>query len=83
MSDLTVPSVVLVTVGTTEAARIAKGNGPTMKPIIAGFILGICLYGIYAIDDYLGHTFAILIVVTAILANGMTVISGLEGKATK
>jgi len=79
-SDLLVPATVLITVGSTEAAEIAVGKGPTMKPIIAGFLLGIGLYALYGLDDYLGHMFALLVITTAVLTNGLAISKGLSGK---
>ncbi len=82
MPDL-VPVTVLVVVGTTEARRISEGNGPTMKPVIAGFIVGIGLYGLAALDDTLGHYFSLLIIVSAIVVNGLPIFTKITGGKTK
>lgn len=77
MSDI-VPVAVLVAVGSTEAVEIIHNGRPTMKPVIAGFILGVGLYALDGLDDYLGRMFGILIIVAALLRNGQTIFNKLN-----
>lgn len=71
--------LVAIAVGTavvsTEIAQVIKGGRPTAKPIIGGFLLGVFLLGMAAIDSGLGDAFAILVIIAALLTNGLTAIN--------
>lgn len=60
----------LVTVGSTEAARLKKGHAPTMQPVIAGFILGVFLFGFGMASPRITALFCYLIMIGAVLVNG-------------
>jgi len=68
-----IPATAVVVVGLSEADRVISKGTPTMKPVIGGFVLGLFLYGIDAVNDDLARLFCILIIVAAILEHGVTV----------
>ena len=71
MSNSLVVSTVLVASGSAEAKRVlVSKQPPTMKPIIGGFILGLGLFGVAALDEHLGATFCALVIVASLLTNG-------------
>ncbi len=79
MSDI-VPVTVLVLVGSTELKQILTKTGPTMTPVIAGFIVGVGLYAIDGVNSELAKVFSILIIIGALIANGEPIFSKLGGK---
>lgn len=80
MSSLIVPATVGIVVGITELDRIVvKKQGPTVKPLIAGFILGLGLYGISGLDAQLGQLFCILVILTALLENAKPLLAISKG----
>ena len=81
MSAVGVIGTVAVVVATTEAAQISNGRGVSVTPIIGGFVLGGFLFAIGAANEKLGSQFAALILVTALLINGVPLL-GLVTKAT-
>lgn len=64
-----------VVVGSTEAKRIKSGQGVTVKPLIAGFMLGLFLLALGSINDHISNLFAILIVISALLLNGIPILT--------
>ena len=62
-----------VVVGSAEAKRISSGQAPNFKPLIGGFMLGLFLLGLNEINTRIADLFAILIVVSAILVNGIPI----------
>lgn len=60
---------------TTEIAQVVKGGKVTAKPVLGGFLLGVFLLGMAAINSSLGDAFAILVIIAALLTNGLTAIS--------
>lgn len=79
MSSYAVPAAVLVVVGFSEASLVLNGKPPTIKPVIGGFLLGIGLYAITALDDRLGSLFAGLVVLSALIAHGESVFTAVTG----
>lgn len=77
--SLLVPATVLTVVGINEADRVANHQPPVMKPIIAGFILGIGLYSIEGMDEQLGKLFCILLIVGSLLVKGATLFATIGG----
>lgn len=77
MSSDLIPAAMIVVVGATEAAQLVSGHGLTLRPLVAGFVLGLGLLGISAIDEGLARAFAILVIVVALLNAGE---KGLFGK---
>lgn len=75
MSSVMIPATVLVVVGATELDRLHKKELPTVKPVIAGFILGIGLYGIQGMDDRLARLFSILLITGTLLVKGPSIFS--------
>lgn len=72
MNGLTIATVVIA-VGTTEAKSVIGGKGFDLKPVIGGFILGIFLFGLGSVNAKLASNFCILIIITALLVNGIQV----------
>lgn len=72
-SGYAVPVAVVATVGFTEADRIISGKGPSMRPVIGGFILGIFLFAISSMDSTLGALFAGLVILNAVIEHGNVV----------
>ncbi len=67
--------VAAVVVGTTEAKSIKAGHAPAFKPLLGGFMLGIFLIALAAANDHLANLFGVLIVISAILLNGIPVLT--------
>lgn len=65
-----------VAVATAEYAAIHKGGGFVMKPVIAGFGLGLFVLAVYSANDALGAAFAWLIIIGSILTNGLGLLTG-------
>jgi hypothetical protein len=81
-------TTVAVVVGTTELRRVAdqKWNTanpkavqrkllPVMSPVIGGFVLGVFLFALGMVNEYLANLFCILLIVSALLINGISVFS--------
>ncbi len=64
-----------VVVASSEAKRIKNKQAPTIKPVLGGFMLGFFLLALGSANDHIANLFAILIVITAILTNGLPIIS--------
>lgn len=82
MADIA-PVAVLVAVGSTEVAEIRSKGAPTFKPVIAGFILGIGLYALEAVNADLGRMFGILVIVGSLLINGAEFFGAATNATTK
>lgn len=71
--------LVIVAVATavvsTEVAEVIRGGKPTAKPILGGFLLGVFLLGMAAINSSIGDAFAILVIIASLLTNGLTAIN--------
>lgn len=59
-----------IAVGATEAALVKKGAGPSMRPVIGGFLLGLFLFAVGIVNEQIGTLFCYLIIVGALLING-------------
>jgi len=66
--------VAAVVVGTTEAKTIKSGHAPSFKPVLGGFMLGLFLIAISAANDHIANLFGILIILSAILTNGIPIL---------
>ena len=64
-----------VVVGTTEAKAIKSGHAPAFRPVLGGFMLGLFLIAIASVNDHIANLFGILIVISAILANGIPILT--------
>ncbi len=80
LTPVTVASIVAVS---TEGALIAKGEPPSIRPIIGGFVLGIFLIGLANFNDKLASYMSVLILLSAALINGPTLFSKLSSTASK
>lgn len=67
--------VAAVVVGTTEAKQIKTGHAPAFKPVLGGFMLGLFLIALGAANDHIANLFGVLIVVSAILLNGIPILT--------
>lgn len=74
---------VLVAVGSTEANRITSGQPMEMQPVIGGFILGLFLFTLLAVNNDLGTKFCYLVIVGALLINGAGLFNALSPKGKK
>lgn len=63
-------TVVAVVVGTTYGANAVKKKPLTIKPLIAGWILGLFLFVIDEVSPDIGSAFGALAMVSALLVNG-------------
>lgn len=78
MSPPSVPVTIGVVVGTSMAANVVKG---TWKPergariLIGGFLVGVALYALTAVDANLGATFGWFVILVAMLRNGIPALS--------
>ena len=68
---------VIVTVGvvvaTAEATALTKGN-LTMRPVIAGFILVLFLFGVNSANENFANVMMVLIVIGSLIGNGASLI---------
>lgn len=80
MSSLTPLTTATLVSISAEGASLATGHGVNMKPVIGGFILGIFLLGLDAINDRVATYISIMILVTAALVNGMPILSKITGQ---
>lgn len=60
-----------------EGAELVKSKSFTIKPLIAGFVVGALLMILAMIDSELGKLFAVLAVIAALLVNGPVVIAAI------
>lgn len=72
MGSLTIITVVVV-VGLTEAKNLINKSGFSMKPVIAGFILGLILFAFDAIDIRVSRAMCMLVMTSALIYNGSKV----------
>lgn len=84
MNSSLIPVTVLVTVGLNEIDQSIAGKSGAatyVKPIVAGFALGIGLYAVDALSPELGTTFCILLVTTSVVLKGTPVFKklGIKG----
>ena len=77
MNNGLVFTTVLVTVGTTEFKKLVTNKGFAMSPILSGFILGIFLFMASAVNTKFAATLCALIMITAVLINGIAVFPAL------
>lgn len=74
---------VAIAVGSNEAKKLTDGKSLAVQPVIGGFILGICLFALYEINEPIGRNFCILIIITALLVNGVAVFNVLTKLGTQ
>lgn len=73
MPDTLTIVTVLVAVSAGEL-RSYKANGkPAMRPVIAGFLLGILLYILGEISPALAKPFAVLVILSVTVVNGSAI----------
>lgn len=70
MAASLVATTVIVAVGSNEANKLVRGQGIEIQPVIGGFILGLFLFALMAVNAPLATKFCILIIITAVLVNG-------------
>ena len=73
---------VLVVVGGTEAKGLIKGQAPTLKPIVSGFLLGLFLFTFGLLSESLATKVCYLIVAASLLVNGLPLIQAVSGVKT-
>lgn len=93
MSDFTgmAFTTVIVAVGSTEARRIVDVNwnnanpkavqrktSSAMSPVIGGFILGVFLFAFGMVNEHLATLFCVLLIVSALLINGLSLFTALH-----
>ena len=61
----------VVAVASAQASKLADKKPLEMKPVIGGFILGLFLFAFGMVDEKLASKLCILVIVTAILMNGV------------
>lgn len=72
---------VAVAVGGAEVSRLAKikagdkNPGTVMGPVLGGFTLGLFLFAAGIASEYLATLLCLLIIISALLLNGMQVFS--------
>jgi len=67
--------IAAVVVGSTEAKQIKSGHAPSFRPVLGSFMLGLFLIALGAANDHIANLFGILIVITAILENGIPILT--------
>jgi uncharacterized membrane protein YdcZ (DUF606 family) len=82
MNPLIIISV-LVAVGSNEAAKVAKGNGFAITPVLGGFLLGAFLFVIEDVNPKLGNAFAVLVLVSSLLVNGQALFTAINPTKAK
>ena len=70
MSNLGVMTAVTVVVATSESNVLISRGTFTMRPLIAGFILGLFLFALDSANEQVSKVFITLIIITALLVNG-------------
>jgi hypothetical protein len=81
-------TTVVVVAGSTELRRVADQKWNTdnpkavprvlmspMSPVLGGFVLGIFLFALGMVNEYLANLFCILLIVAALLINGVAAFS--------
>jgi hypothetical protein len=81
-------TTVVIVVGSAEAKRVVDSKWNTdnakspqrkvstdMSPVIGGFVLGIFLFAFGMINEYLANLFCLLLIVAALINNGLAVFS--------
>ena len=74
MSAAGVITTVGVVVASTESKKLIEKKSLTMRPVIAGFILGIFLFAIDSANPDISKRFQVLLIVGALLVNGSDLI---------
>lgn len=74
MSSGGVLATVGVIVASTESKHLIEKKSLTMRPLIAGFILGLFLFPLDSANPALSKKFQVLLVVGALLVNGSDLI---------
>ena len=70
MSTTGVMATIGVIVASTESKKLIEKKSLTMRPVIAGFLLGIFLFPLDSARPDLAKQFQVLLVVGALLVNG-------------
>ena len=78
-------TTVTVVVASTEAALLLENKGLSMRPVVAGFVLGIGLFSIEAVNENVATKLGTLILITALLVNGLPLLKllGAAPQSTK
>lgn len=74
MSAAGVITTVGVVVASTESKNLIEKKSLTMRPVVAGFILGIFLFAIDSANTELSKKLQVLLIVGALLVNGSDLI---------
>ena len=74
MSTTGVMATIGVIVASTESKKLIEKKSLTMRPVIAGFLLGIFLFPLDSARPDLSKQFQVLLVVGALLVNGSDLI---------
>ena len=70
MSATGVMTTIGITVAATESKNLLERHTLTMRPVVAGFLLGLFLFPLDASNPELSKQFQTLIIVSALLLNG-------------
>ena len=79
MATLTPFTTAAIVVLSTEGAALAKGKPLTMKPVIAGFVLGVFLMGGNMLNERITSLLALLILIMAAFVNGLPILEKVTG----
>ena len=74
MSASSVVATVGIIVASTESKNLIEKKSLTMKPLIAGFLLGLLLFPLDSANPELSQKFQVLLIVGALLVNGSDLI---------
>jgi len=70
MSSTSTIATIGVIVASTESKNLIEKKSLTMRPLIAGFLLGIFLFPLDSANPDLSRKFQTLLIVSALLING-------------
>lgn len=83
MPDTLTITAVLVAVLSGELKSFASNKGFDMRPVVAGFLLGVFLYILQEVNESLFKAFAVLIIITAVVVNGNGIANALTVQKVK
>lgn len=78
MPDTLTITTVIIAVVSGEIRSFTSKKGFDMRPVIAGFLLGIFLYLIGEVSPALSKAFSVLIIITALVVNGDGIATALQ-----